>query len=360
MNALAMFCIYNLRRMRYFANQGLPRIVSVWIALLFANSIRSLLFVVSNSDSFRDFLMSLFGISLPFIMFLAQPCYLRIYFKVRAFLALITALFAALLWKGYGLSDVPHILMPFSLFVFYIPFVKIKWRLFIFFVVVFSFFYDVSVRINVLLLSFCLFLLLIHTFFYSLWLRTYKLLRYLIFILPLLFVFLGYLGIYNVFKDMSEQDVNVSIEGSKVGRSYNVDSRSQVYSEFYDSMYKISSQLVGDGPVSFYEDEFHRSTGPFINPRMRVEPGILNITKYYGALGFLVFFILFWKASNLAVNYSNNDFIKFIGIYAAFKFFILFIEEPNVSLDTYFAVGLCFNSKIREMGNNDIKNIFYS
>ena len=43
------------------------------------------------------------------------------------------------------------------------------------------------------------------------------------------------------------------------------------------------------------------------------------------------------------------------GLYVVFKFMFIFIEEPRISMITYFAIGLCMNPEFREMSDSEIK-----
>lgn len=331
----------------------------LWIWIVILNAFRSLFFSSSNIEVLRDSLVAIANTTTLFMMFLPISHSIIRILKLHTTFAITTAFISYIIYNDYGFLDIPHLLMPFSLFVPFIPFITWKWKCYIIFICIISLFSDLSVRTNILVLGFSFFSLFSYYFFKVFFKKYVKFIHRTLFIIPFVFTFLGYTGIYNIFEDIEEQNIDINVVGSK-DRVFNVDSRTAVYLEFWEAINSPKTIILGDGAVCYYEDEFHNSTGPFILPRRIVEPGILNVLKYYGIIGFLCFYMLLWSASSKAINETNNDLIRLVGLYIAFKFTLLFIEESVISIDTYLAIGLCCNKRLRQMSNYDIKNLLYN
>jgi hypothetical protein len=72
-----------------------------------------------------------------------------------------------------------------------------------------------------------------------------------------------------------------------------------------------------------------------------------------------LYLLVFYKASYLAVNNSNNTYSKMIGIFVAFRWIYAWVEDiNNFSLTTYFLwviIGFCLSSKFRKLTDLEIK-----
>lgn len=86
----------------------------------------------------------------------------------------------------------------------------------------------------------------------------------------------------------------------------------------------------------------------------------LNIYTWTGILGLLLYSLIYFRATYLAVYKSNNVYIKIIGCYVAFHWSYGFLEDINdvdmlnIILWTY--IGMCYSSRFRLMSCNDFKN----
>lgn len=96
------------------------------------------------------------------------------------------------------------------------------------------------------------------------------------------------------------------------------------------------------------------------------EVAILNIFTWTGIVGVIFYFLIFSKASYLAINYSNNIFSKILGLFIGFCWCYAWVEDINYfTLTTFFLwimIGLCFSKDFRKMNNSQVaywaNNIF--
>lgn len=75
-------------------------------------------------------------------------------------------------------------------------------------------------------------------------------------------------------------------------------------------------------------------------------------------MGVVLYFLIFFRASYLAVNRSKNIYIKMLGIFIAFRWLFSWIEDVNNFTVNYFMLmiilGICFSHSFRKMTNNEI------
>lgn len=348
------YLLYNLYGTRQYELLDGGFIFKSWLIILFFGAVRAFLINYSSYAGIRDSLLALLNIATAFCAYLGGLENTKTYLKAFLIIILPCAIISSLKWDAYGLTDVAHILYPISLLLLLTPYVSKKWRITMIAIALFSFFHDVSVRSNVLLLSFSAVLLILYFISkYNYQIRFRKITWIACFILPALFLFLGISGRYNFFTELMSTNINIS-SGSK-DRAYMVDSRTAVYEDVFRSFDDAGSLILGNSPVSKIKTQMNIQDQE--KGRNRTESGFLNILYYYGVIGILCYMCLSMYASHLAVFRSNNRLATLIGLYVAFKFLFIFIEEPSITMTTYFAIGLCLNPEFRNMEEEEVKQI---
>lgn len=348
------YLLYNLYGTRQYELLDGGFIFKSWLIILFFGAVRAFLINYSSYAGIRDSLLALLNIATAFCAYLGGLENTKTYLKAFLIIILPCAIISSLKWDAYGLTDVAHILYPISLLLLLTPYVSKKWRITMIAIALFSFFHDVSVRSNVLLLSFSAVLLILYFISkYNYQIRFRKITWIACFILPALFLFLGISGRYNFFAELMSTNINIS-SGSK-DRAYMVDSRTAVYEDVFRSFDDAGSLILGNSPVSKIKTQMNIQDQE--KGRNRTESGFLNILYFYGVIGILCYMCLSMYASHLAVFRSNNRLATLIGLYVAFKFLFIFIEEPSITMTTYFAIGLCLNPEFRNMEEEEVKQI---
>lgn len=299
-------------------------------------------------------MLALLNIATVYCIYLGGLQNTKNYLKAFFIITLPCAIISSVKWNAYGLTDVAHILYPISLFLLLIPYVSKKCKITLIAITLYSFFHDISVRSNVLLLGFSIILLTLYFISkYHYKIRFRKITWIACFITPIIFLFLGISGRYNFFTELMSTKINIS--GGGKDRTYMVDSRTAVYEDVFRSFDGTGSLIFGNSPVTKIKTQMNiteRKEG-----RNRTESGFLNILYYYGIIGILCYMYLSMYASYLAIFRANNKLATLIGLYVAFKFLFIFIEEPNITMTTYFAIGLCLNSVFRNMSEDDVKQV---
>ena len=348
------YLLYNLYGTRQYELLDGGFIFKSWLIILFFGAVRAFLINYSSYAGIRDSLLALLNIATAFCAYLGGLENTKTYLKAFLIIILPCAIISSLKWDAYGLTDVAHILYPISLFLLLIPYVSKKCKITLIAITLYSFFHDISVRSNVLLLGFSIILLTLYFISkYHYKIRFRKITWIACFITPIIFLFLGISGRYNFFTELMSTKINIS--GGGKDRTYMVDSRTAVYEDVFRSFDGTGSLIFGNSPVTKIKTQMNiteRKEG-----RNRTESGFLNILYYYGIIGILCYMYLSMYASYLAIFRANNKLATLIGLYVAFKFLFIFIEEPNITMTTYFAIGLCLNSVFRNMSEDDVKQV---
>lgn len=351
---LITYFLYNLYATKQYELLDGKRILKLWLIILFIGVVRAFFFNYSSYEGIRDSLLALLNIATVYCVFLGGLQNTKVYMKAFLIIMLPCAIISSYKWDAYGFTDVAHILYPISLFLLLTPYVSKIWRIFLIAVALFSFFHDISVRSNVLLLSLSVILILLYFISkYNYQIKFRKITWFASFILPIIFLFLGISGRYNFFAELMSSGVNIS--GGSKNRAYMVDSRTIVYEDVFHSFKGAESLLFGNSPVTKIKTRMNimeRKEG-----RNRTESGFLNILYFYGIVGILCYMCLSIYASYLAISHSNNKLATLVGLYVAFKFIFIFIEEPSITMTTYFAIGLCLNPMFRNAEEDEVKQI---
>jgi len=348
------YLLYNLYGTRQYELLDGGFIFKSWLIILFFGAVRAFLINYSSYAGIRDSLLALLNIATAFCAYLGGLENTKTYLKAFLIIILPCAIISSLKWDAYGLTDVAHILYPISLLLLLTPYVSKKCKITLIAITLYSFFHDISVRSNVLLLGFSIILLTLYFISkYHYKIRFRKITWIACFITPIIFLFLGISGRYNFFTELMSTKINIS--GGGKDRTYMVDSRTAVYEDVFRSFDGTGSLIFGNSPVTKIKTQMNipeRKEG-----RNRTESGFLNILYYYGIIGILCYMYLSMYASYLAIFRANNKLATLIGLYVAFKFLFIFIEEPNITMTTYFAIGLCLNSVFRNMSEDDVKQV---
>lgn len=257
-------------------------------------------------------------------------------------------------------------LVPISIMTLFFPLFKSKYKFLLFSFSLFVIIYGTSNRSNIIKFTVPFFLL---SFYYIKILKTRMLMnivRNLFFILPIVFFILAVSGSFNVFRmdeyikiDFSEIEATSNKNGTD---DFKADTRTGLYVEVLQTAKKYNSWLIGRTPARgnetlLFKEIMIKQTGRA--ERIANEVAILNIFTWTGILGLLLHSLVFYQASFLAINRSNNVFSKILGVYVSFRWLFGWIEDVNFfNLTTFMLwiiIGICYSDKFRSMSEMEIK-----
>ena len=191
-----------------------------------------------------------------------------------------------------------------------------------------------------------------------------KIVHGLFYVVPVVLLILGMTGTFNVFKDsVSESNYNKYtqvkyVNGQKQEENLAADTRTFIYEEVLGSALRHNYIIWGRTPArgndSYYFGSFNAEqlkTGKY--ERHGNELCHLNVFTWLGLIGLLLHSAIYLIASYRAVYYSNNLFVRYIGIMVAFNWALGWIENTTgfniMNLTIWIMISICLSSKFRSM-----------
>lgn len=189
----------------------------------------------------------------------------------------------------------------------------------------------------------------------------FEVIRIILFIAPLLFFALGVSGVFNVFnmKEYIKGDFTMTAidnRGNMVEQDMRTDTRTFIYEEVIESAIDNNYWLLGRTPARGNDSYTfglyaYEITGR--NERLSNEVGLANVFTWTGVVGVVIYSLIFFRATFLAVNRSKNIYAKLLGIYVSFRWLFAWVEDLNDFSLNYFMImsmlGLCFSYSFRNM-----------
>lgn len=185
------------------------------------------------------------------------------------------------------------------------------------------------------------------------------------FIIPPVLLALGSSGTFNIFR-MQEYLQADSIDGNTATfQTVTADTRTGLYIEVWDSAVDNGYQWAGRTLARGYDSKsfgkgIQSLTGTGKIERYSSEVGMHNIFTWMGIPGVVLYSAIFFMASYLAINRSNNFALKVVGLYIAFRWSYCWVEEFTTFSINYFAlwmlVAICWSPRFRAMSDNEIRD----
>ncbi len=256
-----------------------------------------------------------------------------------------------------------RIMIPVSFFIVFIPYLNFKWKILILIVATTSILVVIDFRTNIIKIIFSLLILgifFIRKYFMNSWIR---IVHFIIFASPLLLLFLGITGSFNIFSRMSSSSDYMMTNSQGKERNMAVDTRTFLYVEVFKSMDNTTDWIVGKSASgSYHSDWFYNIGGAMEGKRYRCEVNILNILLYHGIIGVIIYFLLLYNISLTAIKKSNNMLSKMLGLIVASRWALSFIEEfTQFDLNFFFfwlILGLVSTTFFRQLTDNELKKYF--
>lgn len=320
------------------------------------------LFIAEVYWDWKGLVANTFALLLPIVAFSATNKMLMqsiFSFFIRFSLPLF-AVFAFLISKdAFG-----FFLVPISFLLLFLPAFTMRWKVILLFVSVFVIVADLGARSNVI--KFAVPILISSIYYYRQFISNnhFELVRKLLFITPFILFGLAITGVFNVFKMeeyISGEYESVSVNAAEEStQNLIADTRTFLYVDVLKTADKYNTWWIGRSPARGNETEyFEESDVTGRGERLGNEVAILNIFTWTGIVGVLLYLVIFYKASNLAVNFSNNIYAKFCGLFIAFRWLYGWVEDINYFTLTTFmlwlTIGICFSKSFRKMSNKEVQ-----
>ena len=341
--------------------------IKFFLIYLAFSAIYGAVFMVENYWDWKLLVNNLMVFSLPLAALLfGHPIYLPLVLKCWLKYALILLI---LLMPFLGSDAYGRFLVPFTFLALFISHLNKKYVI----LTIIAYLVTISLgdasRSDMLKFSVCL-ILGVTALFSFLWKKEKRIwgITISMFIAPIVFFVLGVTGIFNVFKIEEELGLEGKYEmKSSDGEGYSalVDTRTFLYVEELQSAINNKYVLLGHSIARGYDSVFF---GDWVNQAMGIKRGerpscetsILNVFNYFGIIGVIMYFIIFLRASFLAIHRCQNKFIPLLGVYVAFRWLFAWIEDfSRFDLNYLFLwifIGMCYSPVFRNMSDSDFKN----
>ncbi|RYU93721.1 hypothetical protein [Emticicia agri] len=329
-------------------------------------------FIAETYWDWKGLINNTFALLLPILAYSAINKYIlqtffRVYIKYMLPMFLVFALFITA--DAYGFY-----LIPISFLIMFLPILTYQWRIVLLIFLFFVLIADFGARSNIIKFIVPFLLSFIYWIKNLISVRIFEIFRKSLFILPILLFILALDGSFNIFKiDAYIKGSYIQTKKDKNGEIIEdnllADTRTALYKEVLQSAQKYNSWIIGRSPARGNETEIFATLSEITGRKERLtnEIAIANIFSWTGIIGVLLYFLIFYRASYLAINHSNNIFSKILGIYISFRWLYAWVEDINSFTLNYFLlwlmIGMCFSTSLRNMNNNEMRywvlGIFY-
>lgn len=257
-------------------------------------------------------------------------------------------------------------LIPVSFLLFFLPVLTKRQKILILCAAAVVLLSDLGARSNVIKFGIPFIILVIYYFRNKISNKLMDVVRLSLFIIPLVFFILGVYGVFNIFNTNEYlkgeyTSAGVDEQGNRVEQDVVADTRTFLYVEVLESALNNNYWLAGRSPARGNDSDTFGEFGAELTgryERLSNEIGLANIFTWTGVIGVILYFLIFFQASFLAVNKSRNIYTKMIGIYVAFRWLYSWVEDINNFTLNYFMlmlmIGTCFSHSFRNMTNQEI------
>lgn len=324
-------------------------------------------FIAENYWEWKFLITFGFVLLLPIIVFLtnsfkAVQIVIQTWFKYGL---IIFIFFTPFLYS----TAVGRFLVPISFILLFLPILKSKWKITVIVFTIYVLTFDITARSNVIKFFVPFLISCLYYFKYFLSNKILNISRLVLLFMPFILLAAGLSGVFNVFKldqYLGEHITKTeSVTGDKGEENLTADTRTFLYVEVIESALKHDYVILGRTPARGNDSN---SFGDFSletlktgkQERFSNEVSILNIFTWLGIVGVILYFLVFLRSSYLAINESNNFFIKLIGLYLTFRWAFGFVEDySSFDLSNIFLwlmIGMCYSKTFRQMSNSQMKN----
>lgn len=347
------------------------QLLRLYFIYVIISVLRGALFEANGYWEYKALMTNTFTLLLPIcIYFFAQPYNYK--YALNIWVMKMLPLFFIL---GPFLSKdvVGYYLAPSMTLALFLPCYKTKWKIVILICLLISIFSYFGAR-AIILKNMMVIILVVLFYYIRISERLMKIMRTLMIVFPMVFLFWGVMGYYNVFEFGEGLSGNYEINSvsGKLTEDLVSDTRTGIYMDSWNSLSNNNAVIWGVSPARGYECstayatfEILRQVGNtrglqnFRLERSSSEVGIINIFCWEGILGVILFSLLFFRASYLAIYKSNNVYVKAFGVFCAFRWLMSFVEDYYCfdlkGMSLWWIIAICLSCEFRKMSDEDVK-----
>lgn len=282
----------------------------------------------------------------------------------RVMLIVATPLSALLYFSDVtGMMDYAHYSSFIYVFLLFMPYMSVKWRLFFLLLALNTILFNIDFRGNIMSISVILLVFILYFFVRKNWFMFFIKKGFQFFMYaPIVFALLGVSEIFNIFNFGENFRDDFVLNYSEKVTSISQDTRTGVYTDALKAISESRAYLWGLSAAGRHQTELKNVNDDFyeilINGRMGSEVGILEYLLRGGGIFIMLVLLIYYKSAYLGIWKSNNLLCKILGLFIAYRWFFLFIEaQPSLNLSNvsiFATIGICFSPIIRKMNDKEI------
>ena len=339
------------------------KIYLVWLAF----SVFRGVFVAENYWEWKQLISGTIILLLPiFVYVFSNPLILQ---KTLRFWFKLSLPFFLVFFFWVISPDAYHFYLgPVLLLSSFLPILKRKWLIVFLILLLLMIFSDFGARSQVIKTVFAFGLSILVLISKYLNLRILKFAHSFFYILPIILLITGIIGVYNPFKRLSEKQGKYTftklVEGETVKDDLAADTRTFIYVEVIESALKHNYILWGRTPARGNDSAYFGAhtaeelkTGKY--ERHTNEVCFPNVFTWLGLIGMLLYALIYLKSSYLALYKSNNIYMKIIGVFIAFRFTYGWVEDFNrfdiMNISLWMIIAMGFSIQFRKMNNQEFR-----
>lgn len=341
------------------------KFIDVYIFWLLLSVIRGA-YIAENYWEWKQLITGMFSLSLPlFVYAFDKPnvvsSVLKYWFKYAIPLFF---LFIFILSSG----AYHFYLGPIFIVGCFIPIIPKKWKFIIGGLLIIMLFIDLGARSQVIKSAVVLLIALGVCFKRFVSTKLLKFIHAFCYILPIILLYLGISGRFNIFQDLSSHEgkyVEKKVVNGQVKQNdLAADTRTFIYVEVIESALKHNYVIWGRTPARGNDSAFfgyynaeNLKTGKY--ERHANELCHLNVFTWLGLIGVVLYSLIYFISSYLAVYKSNNKYIKYLGCFIAFRWAYGWIEDFNsfdiMNTALWMMIAMGISVRFRSMSNEEFK-----
>lgn len=340
-------------------------IISIYLGWLFFNTIRGG-FIAENYWEWKQLISGFQSLSLPIFVFIFSVPFiiskvLNYWFKYALIIFLILLPFLG--------TDAYHFYLgPVFVIGCFLPIIPKKWKFIIGLLLITMLWIDLGARSQVIKSAMVLLVSIGILFRKFISYRLIKLAHWVCYLSPVIFLFLGLSGTFNIFEGLASNEgdyVEIKVvDGQVVEEDLSADTRTFIYVEVIESALKHNYVLWGRTPArgndsmtfGAYNAEILK-TGKY--ERHGNELCHPNVLTWLGLIGVVLYSLIYLRSSYLAVYRSNNIYIMFLGCFIAFRWAFGWIEDTNIfnisNIALWMMIAMGLSKQFRLMDNQTFK-----
>lgn len=331
------------------------------------------IFIAENYWEYKNLLFGTLALCLPVLIFpFSNPFMLHKVLSKWIKFAL-PSFFLFFIWVTSSGSR-HYFLGPMILIACFVPALRLKWQFVILVCIASMLLGDIGARSQIIKGILAIFFSIVFLFRRFIPLNLIKLTHWLFYLLPVILLYLGITGTFNVFQDSTnKQHVEQKVvDGKVVNENLTADTRTLIYKEVIESAIKHNYVLWGRTPARgndsvLFGEEIAKQTQTNRRERHANEICFPNVFTWLGLFGMLLYCSIYVTSSFLSVYKSKNFYMKLIGIYIAFHFAFGWIEDFNrldiSNISIWMAIAMGYSEKFRNLSNYEfatwLKTLFH-